>query len=59
MEDGKHKRPAVEHDFLAAEAGADVGLVTRRTAVKFCKQEADNKNGENADSDGYCKFPHV
>ena len=39
-------RAAVEHDLLAAEAGADIGFVTRRAAVEFRKQEADNKNDD-------------
>jgi hypothetical protein len=39
----KHERAAVEDDFLAAEAGADIGFVTRRAAVEFGKQETDNK----------------
>ena len=59
MEDRKHERAAVEHDLLAAEAGADIGFVTRRAPVEFCKHEADNKNDDDANSDGYCKFPHV
>ncbi len=58
MENRQHERAAVEHDLLAAEAGADIGLVTGRTPVEFRKQEADNKNDEDANSDGYCKFPH-
>ncbi len=41
VENRKHDRTAVEDDFLAAEAGADIGLVTRRAAVEFCKQETD------------------
>src|SRR5439155_17946955 len=59
MEDGKHERAAVEDHLLAAETGADIGFIARRAAVKFGKQEADNKNNENANSDGYCKFPHI
>ena len=59
MENRKHERAAVEHDFLAAEAGADIGFVTGRAAVEFRKQETDNKNDDDANSDGYCKFPHV
>ena len=59
MENRKHDRAAVEDDFLAAEAGADIGFVTRRAAVEFGKQETDNKNDNDANSDGYCKFPHV
>ena len=59
MENRKHERAAVEDDLLAAEAGADIGFVTRRAAVEFGKQETDNKNDDDANSDGYCKFPHV
>ena len=59
VENRQHERAAVEDDFLAAEAGADIGFVTGRTAVEFCKQETDNKNDNDANSDGYCKFPHV
>ena len=44
VENRKHERAAVEDDFLAAEAGADIGFVTRRAAIEFGKQEADNKN---------------
>ena len=59
VENRKHDRAAVEDDLLAAEAGADIGFVTRRAAVEFGKQETDNKNDDDANSDGYCKFPHV
>ena len=59
MEDRKHPRAAVEHDLLAAEAGADLGFVTRRAAREFGKQETDNKNGNDANGDGYGEFPHV
>ena len=59
MKNRKDDRAAVEDDFLAAEAGADIGFVTCRAAVEFCKQETDNKNDNDANSDGYCKFPHV
>ena len=59
MENRKHDRAAVEDDFLAAEAGADIGFVTCRAAVEFGKQKTDNKNDNDANSDGYCKFPHV
>ena len=59
MENRKNDRTAVEDDFLAAEAGADIGFVTCRAAVEFGKQETDNKNDNDANSDGYCKFPHV
>ena len=59
MEDRQHDRAAVEHDLLAAEAGADIGFVTRRAAVEFGEQETDNKNDNDANGDGYCKFPHV
>ncbi len=59
MEDRENDRTTVEDDFLAAEAGADIGFVARRAAVEFGKQETDNKNDNDANSDGYCKFPHV
>src|SRR5262249_42535860 len=59
MENRKHDGAAVEHDLLAAEAGADIGFVTGGAAIELGKQETDNKNNENANSDGYCKFPHV
>ena len=59
VKDRKDDRAAVEDDFLAAEAGADISLVTRRATIEFGKQETDNKNDNDANSDGYCKFPHV
>ncbi len=59
MENRKHERAAVEHDLLAAETGADIGFVACRAAVEFGEQETDNENDNDANSDGYCKFPHV
>ncbi len=59
MEDRKHERAAVEHDLLAAEAGADIGFVTRRTPVERREHEADDEDDDDANGDGYCKFPHI
>ena len=58
MENRKHQRAAVEHHLLAAEAGADIGFVTRRTPVESREDEADDKDGNNANADGYSEFPH-
>ena len=59
MENRKHDRAAVEHDLLAAEAGADIGFVTGRAAIEFGEQKTDNENDDDANGDGYGKFPHV
>src|ERR1700754_191327 len=58
MEHRQHERAAVEDDFLAAEAGADIGFVTRRAPVEPREQEADDKDRNDADRDGYCEIPH-
>ncbi len=54
VEDRKHDRAAVEHDFLAAEAGPYIGLVTRRTLVELGNHQADHQDGDDGNGDRYC-----
>ncbi len=54
MEDRKYDRAAVEHDFLAAEAGPHIGLVTRRTLVELGNHQADHEDGDDGYRDWYC-----
>ena len=54
MEDRQDDRAAVEHDFLAAEAGPHIGLVTRRPPVELCNHQADHEDGDDGYRDWYC-----
>jgi hypothetical protein len=56
MENRQDEGAAVQNDFLPAETGADIGLVTRRAIVKSREDQADDENDGNANGDGYCKL---
>jgi len=58
MEDRKHERAAVEHDFLPAEAGADIGFVARRPLVQLREHQPDDDDDGDANGNGYGKLPH-
>ena len=58
MENRQYQRAAVEHDLLAAEAGADIGFIAGGTPVELCQHESDNEDDDDADGDGYSELPH-
>jgi hypothetical protein len=58
MENRKYQGAAVEHDLLAAEAGADIGFVTCRAPIELRQHQPDNEDDDDADGDGYCELPH-
>ena len=50
VEDRQDDRAAVEHDFLTAETGADIGLVTAGARVKRGENKADAEDQNDANA---------